>query len=65
MADPKKDQQKESREEYEVDVDRMINEGLAGGTVNSLYNRGQIEESRNLPHENEPYPAETKKQKHK
>lgn len=59
MADPKRDNQKDSRDEYEVDVDRMLNEGLAGGTVRSSYNRSQIEQSRELPKQNEPYPNKT------
>lgn len=65
MPDPKKGYQDESREQYEVDVDRMINEGMAGGTVRSTYNRAQIEEARELPMENEPFPNETEHQKHK
>lgn len=59
MPDPKRDHQEESREKYEVDVDRMINEGMAGGTVRSTYNRSQIEEARELPKQNEPYPNKT------
>ncbi|MFC0523473.1 hypothetical protein ACFFGV_07730 [Pontibacillus salicampi] len=53
MTDPKKDNQKESREQYEVDVDRMINEGLAGGTVHSKYDREQLEEARDLPEQSQ------------
>ncbi|MCD5324942.1 MULTISPECIES: hypothetical protein [Pontibacillus] len=65
MADPKNERERDSREHYEVDVDRMINEGMAGGTVNSRYNRAQIEEARELPKQHEAYPHETEHQKHK
>ncbi|WP_407272932.1 hypothetical protein [Radiobacillus sp. PE A8.2] len=48
-----------SREKYEVDVDRMINEGMAGGTTYSVHDRMQIEQARELPKENEPFPEES------
>ncbi|MDC3413546.1 hypothetical protein NC797_09260 [Aquibacillus sp. 3ASR75-11] len=46
----------EQRKEYELDVDRMINEGMAGGTTASIHDQMQIEQSRKLPKENEPFP---------
>lgn len=46
----------DGRAKYEVDVDRMIDEGLAGGTVHPTYNRVQIEEARELPKEGDPFP---------
>ncbi|QDP39706.1 hypothetical protein [Radiobacillus deserti] len=45
-----------SREKYELDVDRMISEGMAGGTTESIHGRMQIEETRELPKEHEPFP---------
>ncbi|WP_077623155.1 hypothetical protein [Sediminibacillus massiliensis] len=44
---------------YELDVDRMINEGMAGGTTHSIHDRIQIEQARRLPEENEPFPEES------
>lgn len=46
------------RAEYFLDIDRMINEGLAGGTVNSSYNYEQIEEARDLEQEDPPHRIE-------
>ncbi|WP_053220458.1 hypothetical protein [Virgibacillus senegalensis] len=43
---------------YELDVDRMINEGLAGGTVDTVKNRKQIEEARDLPRQGQPFPVD-------
>ncbi|WP_102347479.1 hypothetical protein [Bacillus sp. Marseille-P3661] len=39
----------EGRDKYFVDEDRMINEGLAGGTVVTREENKQIEEARELP----------------
>ncbi|QST00700.1 hypothetical protein IMZ31_03760 [Pontibacillus sp. ALD_SL1] len=64
MAHPKNEKERDSRENYEVDVDRMINEGMAGGTVNSRYNHAQIEEARELPKQNEAFSNKTQHQKH-
>lgn len=47
------------RENYELDVDRMINEGMAGGTTYSVYDRMQIEQARRLPKEEEPFPSDS------
>lgn len=52
---------REGRDQYELDVDRYINEGMAGGYVvpeyNHLHNQAQIEEARKLPKQNEPFPS--------
>ncbi|MFC4403163.1 hypothetical protein [Gracilibacillus xinjiangensis] len=59
MAKPSSKKEKDSRAEYEADVDRMINEGMAGGTTYSIHGRMQIEQSRELPKEHQPFPAES------
>ncbi|UOQ46789.1 hypothetical protein MUN88_11845 [Gracilibacillus caseinilyticus] len=59
MTKPKSDKEKDPRQEYELDVDRMINEGMAGGTTYSINGRIQIEQSRKLPKEDEPFPSES------
>ncbi len=59
MAKPSTDKEKDVRKKYEVDVDRMINEGMAGGTTYSIHGRMQIEQARKLPEEHEKFPAET------
>ena len=41
----------EGRDKYEVDVDRMINEGLSGGTVHTRADSTNIEEARDLKEE--------------
>ena len=65
MAKPSSHKEKDVRQDYEVDVDRMINEGMAGGTTYSIHGRMQIEQARELPKQDEAFPAETdgKKQK--
>lgn len=45
----------EGRDQAFVDVDRMINEGLSGGSVHSRYDTTNIEEARELPEEQPPY----------
>ena len=45
----------EGRDQAFVDVDRMINEGLSGGSVHSRYESTNIEEARELPEEQPPY----------
>jgi hypothetical protein len=62
LADPfKKDKGKDidSRTKYDNDVDRMINEGMAGGTVSKKYNKVHLEEARELPLNNEAFPDTT------
>lgn len=45
----------EGREKYFIDVDRMINEGLGGGTVSMRENSGRIEEARDFQLEDPPH----------
>lgn len=54
MKEERKDSLHEGREKAFVDVDRMINEGLAGGTVNPRYDEKQIEEAHDFPEEEPP-----------
>lgn len=49
------DNQHEGRDKYFVDVDRMISEGLAGGTVSPKYDRDQIGETHDFPKEDPPH----------
>ncbi|OLO36417.1 hypothetical protein BTR23_15210 [Alkalihalophilus pseudofirmus] len=51
----------EDRANFFMDVDRMINEGLGGGTVSMNYNSGEIEEARDLVEEEPPHQTENKK----
>ncbi|MFV8826933.1 hypothetical protein [Alkalihalobacterium sp. APHAB7] len=44
----------EDRANFFMDVDRMINEGLGGGTVSYENNSGIIEEARDLVEEDPP-----------
>ncbi|WP_211271458.1 hypothetical protein [Anaerobacillus alkalilacustris] len=50
----KKDSNYEGREKVFLDVDRMTNEGLAGGTVTGKYAHPQIEETQDFKEEEEP-----------
>lgn len=43
----------EGRDEFFMDIDRMINEGLGGGVVNE-HHAGTIEEARDLEREDRP-----------
>ncbi|WP_040204444.1 hypothetical protein [Neobacillus jeddahensis] len=45
----------EGRDKAYVDVDRMINEGLSGGSVHARHDTTNIEEARELPDEQPPY----------
>lgn len=54
----KDDSQNEGRDKYMVDIDRMTNEGLAGGTVNEKKDNGYIEEAHEFPKEDPPNKAE-------
>ncbi|WP_169824039.1 hypothetical protein [Anaerobacillus alkalidiazotrophicus] len=49
----KKDSNYEGRENVFLDVDRMTNEGLAGGTVTGKYDHPQIEEAQDFKEEEE------------
>ncbi|MGY4690503.1 hypothetical protein [Salibacterium sp. K-3] len=44
----------EKEKNLQYDEDRMINEGLAGGTVRRPEDKGQIDEARDLPEEEPP-----------
>ncbi|WP_202617788.1 hypothetical protein [Bacillus dakarensis] len=50
----KEDVQYEGREERYVDIDRMINEGLSGGSVHNREGTSNIEEAPPLPKEEAP-----------
>jgi len=45
----------EGRDKAFMDVDRMINEGMSGGSVHSRADTTNIEEARELPKEQPPY----------
>lgn len=49
-----KDMLYEGRDEAYLDIDRMINEGLSGGSVHRSEDRANIEEARELPSEEPP-----------
>ncbi|PKR78260.1 hypothetical protein CEY16_00435 [Halalkalibacillus sediminis] len=46
---------KDSRKTHDLDVDRMVSEGLAGGYVGSDIKRRQIEETHEIKGNNEPF----------
>ncbi|GEL78795.1 hypothetical protein [Tenuibacillus multivorans] len=60
MAKPDRRNQ-DSRSEFDIDIDRMLNEGLAGGYVRPTYNRAQIEGAHEIRKNDEPFstPDET------
>lgn len=58
MTKKKRESDYEGRDRFEVDIDRMINEGLAGGQV-SLQN-GLIDEARPLAEQDKPSPKQKK-----
>ncbi|WP_173380430.1 hypothetical protein [Halobacillus halophilus] len=39
----------EGKDKYELDVDRMINEGMAGGTVKPVHGYEQLGEVHEIP----------------
>ncbi|MBB5354412.1 MULTISPECIES: hypothetical protein [Anoxybacillus] len=43
------------RDNYEWDIDRMINEGMAGGYVYSCHHATNIEEARDVQAEQPPH----------
>lgn len=45
----------EGRDKVFMDVDRMINEGMSGGSVHSRHGTANIEEARDLKQEQPPY----------
>jgi hypothetical protein len=48
----------EGRDKAYVDVDRMINEGLSGGSVHTRQDAANIEEAHDLPKEESPAEVE-------
>jgi len=50
----KKDLEHEGRTEYYLDIDRMINEGMAGGTVNHDYDHPSVGFTHEIVSESEP-----------
>ncbi|WP_226576679.1 hypothetical protein [Halobacillus litoralis] len=51
--DKRKHEVDEGKDKYELDVDRMINEGMAGGTTQNVYGREQIGEYHSIPRQKE------------
>jgi len=49
-----KDLNYEGKDKVALDVDRFINEGLAGGTVHRFHEHTNIEEARDLQEEEPP-----------
>jgi hypothetical protein len=54
MNKGKKDLQYEGKDKVFLDIDRIINEGLSGGSVHSRHDTTNIEEARNLKEEEPP-----------
>ncbi|MDQ1004223.1 hypothetical protein QFZ28_004623 [Neobacillus niacini] len=50
----KTDLQYEGKDKVYLDIDRIINEGLSGGSVHSRHDSTNIEEARNLTEEEPP-----------
>jgi hypothetical protein len=44
----------EGRDKYYMDIDRMINEGMSGGSVHMRHDTTNIEETRDLVEEEPP-----------
>lgn len=55
MKKTKKDLEFEGKDEVYLDIDRIINEGLAGGTVINREQNTNIEEARDLSEEEPPH----------
>jgi hypothetical protein len=61
MLEEKKENQTNAGSVYEgrdrayLDIDRMINEGMSGGSVHARYECTNIEEARDLVEEEPPY----------
>ncbi|WLR58446.1 hypothetical protein [Guptibacillus hwajinpoensis] len=49
------DSQYEGRDKYDMDIDRMVNEGMAGGAVHRSYKQAQIEEAIPLMEQEPPH----------
>ncbi|MBY0144897.1 hypothetical protein [Neobacillus niacini] len=54
MNKGKKDLQYEGKDKVFLDIDRIINEGLSGGSVHSRHDTTNIEEARDLSEEEPP-----------
>jgi len=54
----KDDSHHEGRDKVYLDIDRMINEGMSGGSVHMREETTNIEEARDLFEEDPPYTAE-------
>ncbi|MFF2446284.1 hypothetical protein ACFVSW_04200 [Neobacillus sp. NPDC058068] len=48
----------EGRDKVYLDIDRMINEGMSGGSVHARHDSTNIEEARELTEEQPPYECE-------
>lgn len=63
MNDKKQSSQKEScyegRDVAYMDIDRMINEGMSGGSVHMRHDSVNIEESRDIYEEEPPHNTES------
>ena len=63
---PKKrteDSMYEGRDKYDMDIDRMVNEGMAGGAVHQSYRQAQIEEAIPIMEQEPPYTSKERKDK--
>lgn len=58
MGKKSEDSLYEGRENAYLDIDRMINEGMSGGTVHMRGNQTNMEEARELTKEEPPYHTE-------
>jgi hypothetical protein len=54
VEEGKKDLQYEGKDKVYLDIDRIINEGLSGGSVHSRHDTTNIDEARNLTEEEPP-----------
>lgn len=54
MAEEKKDLLYEGKDKVYLDIDRMINEGMSGGSVHARHDTTNIEEARDLTKEEPP-----------
>ena len=53
----------EGRDKYDMDIDRMVNEGMAGGAVHQSYRQAQIEEAIPIMEQEPPYTSKDRKEK--
>lgn len=51
----------EGRDKYDMDIDRMVNEGMAGGAVHQSYRQAQIEEAIPVMEQEPPYSSKDQK----